>query len=103
MLRPALASAAFVLLAIPVSFLLPKRYTATVTVMPPQQNSTIGSMLASQLSGLGSSSGLGSFGGMAALAGSSLGLKNSNDRYVGMLRSRIVEDAVIQQFGLQQE
>jgi len=96
-------TATFTLLAIPLAFLLPNRYTATVTVMPPQQNSAIGSMLASQLSGLGESSGLSNLGGMAALAGSGLGLKNPNDRYVGMLRSRIVEDAVIQQFGLQQE
>ena len=40
---------------------------------------------------------------MAALAGSSLGLKSSNSRYVGMFRSRVVEDAVIQQFGLMKE
>ena len=91
------------LLAVVVSLLLPKCYTATVTVLPPQQNSTLGAMLASQLGGMGGSSGLSSLGGMAALAGSSLGLKNPNDRYVGMLRSRMVEDAVIQRFGLQKE
>lgn len=91
------------LLAVVVSLLLPKRYTATVTVLPPQQNSTLGAMLASELGSMGGSSGLSSLGGMAALAGSSLGLKNPNDRYVGMLRSRVVEDAVIQRFGLEQE
>ncbi len=91
------------LLSIVVSLLLPKRYTATVTLLPPEQNSTLGAMLASQLGSMGGSSGLGSLGGMAALAGSSLGLKNQNDRYVGMLRSRIVEDSVIEQFGLQKE
>jgi capsule polysaccharide export protein KpsE/RkpR len=46
---------------------------------------------------------LGSMGGMAALAGGSLGLKNPNDQYVGMMRSRTVEDAMVQQFGLMQE
>lgn len=96
-------TAAFTLMAIPVSLLLPKRYTATVTVLPPQQNSSLGAMLAAQLGSMGGSSGLSSLGGMAALAGSSLGLKNPNDRYVGMLRSRIVEDAVIERFGLRQE
>jgi tyrosine-protein kinase Etk/Wzc len=96
-------TAAFTLMAIPVSLLLPKRYTATVTVLPPQQNSSLGTMLAAQLGSMGSSSGLSGLGGMAALAGGSLGLKNPNDRYVGMLRSRIVEDAVIQRFALQQE
>lgn len=90
------------LLAVVVSLLLPKRYTATVTVLPPQQGSPLGAMLASQLGGL-SGSGLSGLGGVAALAGSGLGLKNPNDRYVGMLRSRVVEDAVIQQFGLQKE
>lgn len=89
-------------LAIVVSLLLPKRYTATVTVLPPQSGSPLGAMLASQLGSMGGS-GMSSLGGMAALAGSSLGLKNPNDRYVGMLRSRIVEDAVIEHFGLQQE
>ncbi len=91
------------LLAVVISLVLPKRYTATVTILPPQQGSTLGAMLMSQLGGMGGSSGLSSLGGMAELAGSSLGLKNSNDRYVGMLKSRIVEDAVIQKFGLQQE
>lgn len=96
-------TAAFTLIAIPVTLLLPKRYTATVTVLPPQQNSSLGAMLAAQLGSMGSSSGLSGLGGMAALAGGSLGLKNPNERYVGMLRSRIVEDAVIQRFELQHE
>ncbi len=91
------------LLAIPIALLLPKRFTATVTVLPPQQNSSLSALLASSLSSIGGSSGLGGLGGMAALAGGSLGLKNANDRYVGMLRSRVVEDAVIRQFNLQKE
>jgi tyrosine-protein kinase Etk/Wzc len=96
-------TAAFILLAIPISLLLPVRYTATATILPPQQSSSVGAMLASQFGSSGGSSQLGSLEGMAALAGSSLGLKNSNDRYVGMLRSRTVEDAVIQRFGLMRE
>lgn len=40
---------------------------------------------------------------MAALAGGSLGLKNHNDMYVSMFKSRIVEDALIRQFNLQAE
>ena len=74
------------------AFLLPVRYTAEVTILPPQQNSSFSSAIASQLSGLSS---------MASLAGGSgLGLKNQNDMYVSMLKSRIVEDALIQRFGL---
>lgn len=92
-----------VLVAIPVSLLLPKRYTATLTVIPPQQGAGLGTLLESQLSGIGGSSQLGGLAGMAALAGSSLGLKNPNSRYVGMFRSRVVEDPVIQQFGLMKE
>jgi uncharacterized protein involved in exopolysaccharide biosynthesis len=40
---------------------------------------------------------------MAALAGGGFGLKNPNDMYVGMLKSRTVEDAMVQHFGLIQE
>ena len=84
----------FALIAIVVSLLLPKRYTAKVTVLPPQQNSSLGAALASQLENLG---------GMAALAGSSLGAKNSNDMLVAMMKSRTVEQGVIERFGLMKE
>ena len=87
-------TAVFAILAIIVSLLLPPRYTATVTILPPQQNSSMGAALASQL---------GNLGGMAALAGGSLGLKNPNDMYVAMFKSRTVEDAMVQHFGLMQE
>jgi tyrosine-protein kinase Etk/Wzc len=87
-------SAIFALLAIVISFLLPVSYTATVTLLTPQQNTSMGAALASQL---------GSLGGMAALAGGSLGLKNPNDMFVGMLKSRTVEDAMGQHYDLMQE
>ena len=87
-------TAAFAILAIIISLLLPKRYTATATILPPQQNSSLGAALSSQL---------GNLGGMAALAGGGLGLKNPNDMYVGMLKSRTVEDAMVQRFNLIQE
>lgn len=84
------------ILAIIVSFLLPVRYTATTILLPPQQNSTMSSLLAS-------SSGLGSLGSMAMLASGALGMKNPNDLYVGMLKSQTVEDGVIQHFNLMAE
>jgi tyrosine-protein kinase Etk/Wzc len=87
-------TAVFAVLAIVVSVLLSVRYTATVTLLPPQEGGSMGSALASQL---------GNLGGMAALAGGSLGLKNPNDRYVAMLQSRTVEDAMVQRYGLMQE
>ena len=86
--------AAFAILALIISLLLPKSYTATLTLLPPQQNTSMGAALASQLGGMG---------GMAALAGGSLGLKNPNDKYVALFKSRTVEDAMVQQFGLMQE
>ncbi len=49
------------------------------------------------------SSQLSSLGGVASLAGGSLGLKNPNDLYVGMLKSRTVEDAMVQHFSLLKE
>ena len=87
-------TAGFAIVATIVSLLLPKYYTATVTLLPPQQNSSMGAALASQL---------GSLGGMAQLAGSSLGIKNPNDMYVAMLKSRTVEDSMVQRFSLMQE
>jgi uncharacterized protein involved in exopolysaccharide biosynthesis len=87
-------TAVFAVIAVVVSLILPKRYTATVTLLPPQQNTSMGAALASQL---------GNLGGMAALAGGSLGLKNPNDMFVGMLKSRTVEDAMVQRFGLMKE
>ena len=85
-------TAVITVLAIMYALLLPKSYTATVTLLPPQQNSSMSTAMASQL---------GSMGGMAALAGG-LGLRNPNDTFVGMLTSRTVEDAVVQHFGLMQ-
>jgi uncharacterized protein involved in exopolysaccharide biosynthesis len=88
-------TAGFAVLAVVISLLLPVCYTATVVLMSPQQNSSLSTQLASQF---------GSLGSMAALAtgGSSL-LKNPNDMYVAMFKSRAVEDAMIDHFGLMQE
>jgi len=87
-------TAASAILAVVISLLLPVRYTATVTLLTPQQNTSMSAVLASQL---------GNMGGMAALAGGGLGLKNPNDIFVGMFTSRTVEDAMAQHFGLMDE
>jgi tyrosine-protein kinase Etk/Wzc len=84
----------FAVLAVILSLILPVRYTATVTLLPPQENSSIAGAMASQL---------GNLGGVAALAGGGLGLKNPNDRHVAMMQSRTVEDAMVQRYGLMQE
>jgi len=86
--------AAFVL-AIVVSLLLPVRYEAKIVLLPPQQNSSVGSSLTGQLGG--------ALGALGALASGSLGLKNPADMYVSLLMSRTVEDGLIKRFGLMQE
>jgi uncharacterized protein involved in exopolysaccharide biosynthesis len=88
-------TAAFTLLSVAVAFLLPVRYSATATILTPQQNTSMTAALAAQL---------GNLGGMASLAsGGGLSLKNPNDLYVGMLTSRTVEDAMVQHFDLMGE
>jgi tyrosine-protein kinase Etk/Wzc len=72
-----------------VSLLLPNIYTGTAKVLPPQQSQSTAAMM------------LGQLGGLAGLAGGSLGLKNPNDLYVGMVKSRTVADNIIKRFDLQ--
>ncbi|MEO6805312.1 MAG: Wzz/FepE/Etk N-terminal domain-containing protein [Edaphobacter sp.] len=82
----------FALAAAVISLLLPIRYTASTAILPPQQGVSAGASLMAQLgSGLGS---------VASLAGGSLGLKNPNDLQVAMLKSRTVEDAMVDRFHL---
>lgn len=86
-------------LATVVAFLLPVRYEAKTVLLPPAQNTSLGTTLLGQLS----SGSLGSLGSLASLAGGSLGLKNPADMYIALLKSRTVEDGMIQRFGLMQE
>jgi len=84
-------TAGFAIAAVIVSLLLPMRYTATASLLTPQQNSSLSAQLASQLGALGSVAALASGGGGSLL-------KNPNDIYVGMLRSQTVEDAMVEHF-----
>jgi tyrosine-protein kinase Etk/Wzc len=81
------------LIGITTCLVLPTRYTATTTLMPPQQTQSTASMMMNQLANIGA-------GSLAAVAGAGLGLKNPNDIYVGLLNSRPIADAIIHQFGL---
>ena len=83
-------------LAIVVSLLLPVRYEAKVVLLPPSQNSSVGSALLGQLGNMGS------LGSLAALTGG-LSMKNPADMYIALVTSRTVEDAMIQRFGLMKE
>lgn len=83
-----LAPLAVGLLALAASFAIKPTFTATTRFLPPQQQqSAAASMLQS----------LGALGG---LAGAATGLKNPNDQFVSLLKSRAVGDALVERFKL---
>ena len=69
-------------------FLLPSMYTATTTIFPPSQSQ-------SSLSSL-----LGQLGILGELAGKDLGMKDSSDLFVAMLRSRTIADRMVNKYDL---
>jgi len=77
------------LLAVGSALLMTNIYTGTAKILPPQQNQSSASILLSQL------------GGLAGLAGGSLGIKNPNDLYVAMLKSRNITEKIAKRFDLQ--
>ncbi|MFP5207582.1 MAG: GumC family protein [Acidobacteriota bacterium] len=83
-----------VLAGILLAVFLPKEYTADVTLLPPQEESSLSSALSSELGGLDT---------LAKLAGGGLGIKDQNDKYVAMLKSNFVEDGMVQHFDLMRE
>lgn len=72
---------------IALALLLPNIYKSEARILPPQQNT-------------GAAALLGQLGGSASLASGALGIGNSNDLYLGILRSRTVADRLIQRFDL---
>ena len=87
-----LTAAGVVVLGGVVALLLPNRYTATVVLLPPHQASSESSAFLSQLSSLGALAGAGAGG---------FSLKNPNDQQIALLRTRTVEDAIIENFHLE--
>jgi len=76
-----------------VAFLIPKSYTSTTQLMPPDPQSTSGmAMMAAMAAKAG--------GGLGAVAGDLLGLKSSGALFIGVLRSQTSQDRLIQQFDL---
>jgi len=71
-----------------ISLLLPNIYTGVTRIMPPQQQQSSAVFLLSSL------------GNIAGPAGGPLAIKNPNDLYIGMLKSRTVADNLIARFGL---
>ena len=80
-----------------IAFLIPTRYETITRLMPPDNQSSSGLMMAaaSMAGGAGG-------GGLAGIANDVLGLKSSSDIFVGVLASRTVADALIEQFDLKQ-
>jgi len=69
------------------SLMLPNIFTANTKILPPQGQSSAAVMLAQ-------------LGGIAGLVSGSASLKNPNDLYMAMLKSRTVADNLNQRFGL---
>jgi tyrosine-protein kinase Etk/Wzc len=78
------------LIALGMGFLTIPTYTATVRILPPQQQQSTSAVLAAQL------------GALSGLAGGLAGIKTPGDLYLGFLRSRTVLDAMIERFKLKE-
>ena len=76
-----------------VAFLIPARYESVVQLMPPDNQSNSGlAMLASITAKTG--------GGLGGVAGDLLGVKSSGALFMGILRSRTVEDRISERYQL---
>jgi len=70
------------------SIFIPNSYKANTRILPPQQAQSGAAALMAQL------------GGVAGAAASAAGVKNPNDLYLGMLKSRTIADRLIERFDL---
>ncbi len=75
-------------LALGVAFMLPPKYTARVTFLPPQQSQSSAALA------------LASLGPLAGLAGGAAGLRSPGEQYVALMQSASVSDRIIEQFEL---
>jgi len=87
------ATLAGLLVGTALAFLLPKKFESTTQLMPPDNQSTTGLAL---MAGLAAKTG----SGMGVVAGDVLGIQSSGALFVGILRSRTVEDQLIDKFDL---
>ena len=76
-----------------VAFLIPPRYESTTRLMPPDNQSNSGLIMAA-------ASLPGAAGGLGGIASDLLGLKSTSDVFVGILTSRTAQDKLIEQFDL---
>jgi len=88
------AAAIGLLASMLIAFLIPKSYTSTAQLMPPDSQSTNGlAMMAAMAAKAGP--------GLGSVAGDLLGLKSSGALFMGVLRSETAQDHIIRQFELQ--
>lgn len=78
------------LLALGISFLMPKTYTSRTVFLPPQQQQSAAASAIAQL------------GALSGLAGAAAGVKSPADQYVALLQSTTVADRLIDEFKLMQ-
>lgn len=75
-------------LALGIAMLIPPTFTASTTLLPPQQAQG------------GAASALASLGPLAGLASGVAGISNSGDRYVALMQSAAISDRIVEQFKL---
>jgi uncharacterized protein involved in exopolysaccharide biosynthesis len=74
-----------------IAFLIPKQFESTAQLMPPDSESS---------SSLAMLAGMSGSGGLGMVAGDLLGIKSTGALFVGVLRSRTVEDHMVDRFDL---
>jgi tyrosine-protein kinase Etk/Wzc len=77
------------LLATVIVLLMPNIYTGRTRLLPPQQSQSVANMM------------LGQLGPLAGMVGKDLNVKNTNETYVAILKSRTVADGLVEQFHLE--
>jgi tyrosine-protein kinase Etk/Wzc len=83
-----------------VLFILPNKYTSTVSLLPPQQNLTLSAQLLNTLGGGGTAGVSPAGGGASSLAAGLLGLKSPSELYAGILTGNTIFDRIIARFDL---
>lgn len=91
LLRSAVAG---VVLGVLLAFVIPPRFDSQTQLMPPDAQSGSGMAMAAMAMAGGNS--------LAPIAGTLLGMKSSGALFMGILRSRTVEDRIVDRFALRQ-
>jgi uncharacterized protein involved in exopolysaccharide biosynthesis len=88
------AAAIGLVMATLIAFLIPRHFTSTARLMPPDQNSGRGAAILGALQGTVGTN-------ISSMAENVLGMKTDGDLFVGILKSDTVRDDLIHKFNLQ--